>query len=100
MISIEKPLKYLILSMPYTFRLTLRSFYGNIKLAILVINTSKTFTNILMEPKISTTLLLKYLINAPLASKIRFQKIHLHIGPSVLPHNHIKVSQLILTSMG
>ena len=45
-----------------------------------------------MESQSSSPLLLKYLINDPLASKLRFPKPHLAMGPLVLPHNHIKVS--------
>ena len=60
----------IILSIPYTSGFPLRNFYGTRNLAILVINTSTTLTNILMESQQSATLLLKYLINDPLASKL------------------------------
>ena len=77
--------------MPYTFRLPLRSLYGPSNLDILVISTCTTLTNILMESQISSTLLLKYLINSPLPYKIIFPKYHLDLGPLVLPNNQIKV---------
>ena len=82
--------------MPYTFSLTLRSFYVTIYLDILVINTSTTLTNIFMESQSSATLLLEYFINAPLSSKLRCPKLHLSMQPLVLPLNHIKVYRLIL----
>ena len=92
MIIFEKLMKNLILSIPYTFVLSLRSFYGTSKLDILVINTSKTHTNILMQSQSSATLLKNYLINAPLASKLRCPKIQFSMRPLVLSHSHIKVS--------
>ena len=82
--------KNIVLSIPYKFGLKLRSFYGPRDLVILVINISKILTNIL-DPQISATLILKYLINAPLASNLRCPKLHLATGPLVLPHKHIKV---------
>ena len=87
--------KHIILSMPYTFGLTPKIFYGTRNLSILVINTSTTLTNILMDSQSSATLILEYFINDPLAYKIRCPKLHLAMGPKHFPHNHIKVSQFI-----
>ena len=89
----------MILSIPYTFGMPLIIFYGTSSLSILVINTSTTATNILVDSQISSTLLLYYFINAPLESKIICQKLHLAMEPLVLTHNHINVSWLIFTSL-
>ena len=85
-------MEQLILSMPYTFGLTWISFYGTRELDIIVINTSTTITNILMQYESSETLIIKYLINAPLASKLICPKLYLAMVPLVLPHNYIKDS--------
>ena len=63
-----------ILYIPYIFGLTLRSFYGTSDFSILVINKSKTLTNILTNSQSSATLFLKYLINVSLAFKLRCPK--------------------------
>ena len=86
----------IILSMTYTFRFPLRSFYYTSNLYIFVINTSTTITNILMDTQILAKLLLKYLINDPIESKIGCTKLHLAMGPLMFLHNHIKVSWFIL----
>ena len=78
--------------MPYDFGLPMISFYGNIYLYILVINTSKMITHILIESLSPATIILEYLINDPLALKLICPKLNLTMGPLVFPHNHIKVS--------
>ena len=90
----------IILSMPYTFDMTLRSCYGTRYLTILVINNYTMLTNILMESKVLVTLLLEYLINAPLSSNLICPKLHLAMGTLVLPQNHIRAPRLLLPSMG
>ena len=86
----------IILYITYTFVMTLRSFYGTRYLSILVVSIYATLTNIFIDPQISATLLLNYLINAPLAPKLRCPITPLAMIPIVLQHNHIKVSQFTL----
>ena len=92
--------KNLILSMTYTSGLPLRSFYSTSDLAVLVINTSTTFTNLLMGSQSSATLLLNYLINVPFAYNLICPKLQLAMVSLVFPHNHIKVSLFIFPSLG
>ena len=99
MILFEKLTKNLITSMLYTFGLPLRSFYGTINLAILVISTSKIIKNILMESQSSAALLLKCFINNPLVSKLIYPRYPLDMVPLVLTHKNIKAYLLNLTSL-
>ena len=90
----------IVASIPYTFGITLRSFYGTINFSIPGINTYTTLANIFMESQSSATLIIKYLINEPLESKLIFTKLHIYMGPLLLPHNHIKFYWLNLPYLG
>ena len=88
----------LILSTPNTFGMPLRSFCVTSNLDILVINTSTMLKNIYVVPKFSNTNS-KVLDQCRTCIKAKISKIHLSMGLLMLPHNHIKVSRLISTSL-